>query len=208
MRDKELGEMKELNTKGKFTGRYLKRIKQRLWKKKKTETVQEKFLLLLFGSVFKEGIVQVQRQVRMPHSVRVCSVSHEGWGSTLSEDCRVLFLNMKNSEVENLWGVVFCSLWRILFSLCLWLLSKPSKKLSSGYISYIVLKQWHMETLTYSERFYVLECSLKTSAGLRCFYVDILLLDSPLWCKLPFFIFLDYWESIKIRNRLPKDNHL
>lgn len=94
MRDKELGETKELNTKGKFTGRYLKKIKQRLYKRS--------FLLFLFGSVFKEGIVQVQRQVRMPHSVRVCSVSHGGCGSTLSEHCRVLFLNMKNSEVENL----------------------------------------------------------------------------------------------------------
>lgn len=81
---------------------YQRKIHRQILEENKTETVQEKFLLLLFGSVFKEGIVQVQRQVRMPHSVRVCSVSHGGCVSTLSEGCRVLFLNMKNSEVENL----------------------------------------------------------------------------------------------------------
>lgn len=62
---------------------YQRTIHRQILEENKTETVQEKFLLLLFGSVFKEGIVQAQRQVRMPHTVSVCSVSHGGCGTAL-----------------------------------------------------------------------------------------------------------------------------
>lgn len=61
MRDKEPVEMKKLSIKGQVTGRRLKRIKQRI--------AREMFAVVWFN--FEKGIIQVWRQARMPHSVRV-----------------------------------------------------------------------------------------------------------------------------------------
>lgn len=159
MRDKELGETKELNTKEQFTDRYLKRIKQRLCKRS--------FCCYYLAQFLKKELFRHRdKSEYLTQSGFALSVTEAV--ALHSEHCRVLFLNMKNSKVENLWGFVFCSLWRILFPLRLWLLTKPSERLSSGYIRYIVLKQWHMETSTSSELFMLLNVVFNTSAGLRC----------------------------------------
>lgn len=135
---------------------YQRTIHRQILEENKTETVQEKFFCCYGLAQFLKKELFRYRDKSECHTQSGFALSVTKAVAVHSECCRVLFLNMKNSEVENLWGLVFCSLCRILFPLCLWLLSKPSKRLSSGYIRHIVLKQWHMETSTSSERFMLL----------------------------------------------------